>query len=409
MSDANCDASTESLFDDNNDDSLLDSLGLPPVPAKKPLPAKAAPPTASSEPVADAEERKPVAIPPPPSPPPPCETPAVDPPTGGASAIVEPSPPAEYDGREQTYDQFRRLLGLPPSFGVPHAIPLPPIDGMAAVTGAMIMDAKRRRDEAAKLPQSPPQSSPATSRQPTAGKAVVSARADPDADDDLDGIDALTLEPGATRDVTKSPQHHKLQLDSWIPDDDDDDDDDDEAMGAATAAVAASASDRTPPPATVRVDARGAHAAAAAFAAVDDAVSEEEGDWADSPGGAGAGATAGSPPRGERGGATADSSPSSEEWLEVELPGKEAPAAAPRPTGDTPDGAAPPAEPPPPLAAEPTATQDVADATQVVAEEVVTAFSLDPDFDYDTIEQTERFSIQRALAEGEFYDRERSA
>ena len=35
----------------------------------------------------------------------------------------------------------------------------------------------------------------------------------------------------------------------------------------------------------------------------------------------------------------------------------------------------------------------------------VTPFALDPDFDYDNIQQTERFSVARALTDGEFYDR----
>ena len=39
-------------------------------------------------------------------------------------------------------------------------------------------------------------------------------------------------------------------------------------------------------------------------------------------------------------------------------------------------------------------------------EEEVTPFALDPEFDYDSIPHTERFSVARALVEGEYYDRE---
>jgi len=37
----------------------------------------------------------------------------------------------------------------------------------------------------------------------------------------------------------------------------------------------------------------------------------------------------------------------------------------------------------------------------------VVPFQLDEDFDYDNVPQTERFSVARARAEGEFYDRDR--
>ena len=371
----------------------------------------------------------------------------------------------QYDGREQTYDDFRRLLGLPPSVGgAPVAIPLPPIDGMAAASGAMIMDAKRRRDEAAQLQAVLP-----VPHSPTTQPARASvAKENDDDDDDLDGIEALEIAPGSTRDVTKSPQHHKLQLDSWIPNADEDEEDEGDGdeeeeeeevgkeeedggkahvaaheappEGAADAGAAASAGEGADPSTgtarmtgTARVllrsvDPRGSHAAAAAFAAADDAVSEEEGEWAlettpmalettpmalettpraleTTPS-----ATRVAPAEAAHGSssvgaltaqASAPSSPESaesNEWLKV----------PPHPTGCDPRAEA--------------SAEAVARATRPVLpsfavepaedadEEAVMPFQLDPDFDYDApVPNTERFSVARALVEGEFYDREPQA
>ena len=38
--------------------------------------------------------------------------------------------------------------------------------------------------------------------------------------------------------------------------------------------------------------------------------------------------------------------------------------------------------------------------------ESVEAFSLDPSFDYDNVKCSERFSVEKAMRQGEFYDRE---
>jgi len=36
--------------------------------------------------------------------------------------------------------------------------------------------------------------------------------------------------------------------------------------------------------------------------------------------------------------------------------------------------------------------------------DAIAPFSLDPDFDYENVQLSERFTIERALREGEFYD-----
>ena len=337
--------------------------------------------------------------------------------------LDEPPQAPAYEGREQTYDEFRQLLRLPPSIGgVPLTIPMPPIDGMMAVTGAMVMDAKRRRDAAANEPPQLPLPAPPLPR-PTPSST---ARVDDGSDDDLDGIDALELEPGGTRDITKSPQHHRLQLDSWIPDDDDSEDESHrETDGAADASTAkasadscttaaasaasgtftaadqaATASSRAPARLVGKtLDTRGAHAAATAFGAAEEDVSEEEGEW--------------------EGGADADGDG---QTARATSPGEPRPAGGarglppPRPAGDAPTPRdteeitldaeterASRAMPPPALPASPPASVTL---VMPEGEEEVTPFALDPEFDYDSIPHTERFSVARALVEGEYYDRE---
>lgn len=244
----------EKADEDNDDETLLEDLGLPPLPPRptaRPTPAlvdnlsiasaaheeraslvaDAAPPSVPADEMAPAGEAASPAegtapiepadwIPNPnlnPNWMPASDASSIYPAQAGIHHIAD-----QYDGREQTYDDFRRLLGLPPSVGgAPVAIPLPPIDGMAAASGAMIMDAKRRRDEAAQLQAVLP-----VPHSPTTQPARASvAKENDDDDDDLDGIEALEIAPGSTRDVTKSPQHHKLQLDSWIPNADEDEED----------------------------------------------------------------------------------------------------------------------------------------------------------------------------------------
>ena len=472
----NCSDTAADDDEQDDDETLLEDLGLPPLPPRptaRPTPAvladnlsfapatpperasvvaDAAPPSVPADDMAPAGEAASDWIP----------NPDSNPnwmPASAASAIY-PVRTDQYDGREQTYDDFRRLLGLPPSVGgAPVAIPLPLIDGMAAASGAMIMDAKRRRDEAAQLQAVLP-----VPHSPTTPPARASiAKANDDDDDDLDGIEALEIAPGSTRDVTKSPQHHKLQLDSWIPnaveDEEEDDDEEEEEegeeeeeegkeeegggkaheasheashkaspAGAADAEAVASAGEgAAPSTGTARmllrsvdprgrrvkssqVDPRGSHAAAAAFAAADDAVSEEEGEWAldTTPSAtrvathvATAVAAQGSSSVGAlTAPASAPSSPGStesSEWVKV----------PPHPTGCDPNAEAT-VEGAVARASSQELTSFAFETAELTSadEEAVMPFQLDPDFDYDApIPNTERFSVSRALVEGEFYDR----
>jgi len=480
----------EKADEDNDDETLLEDLGLPPLPPRptaRPTPAlvdnlsiasaaheeraslvaDAAPPSVPADEMAPAgEAASPAEGTAPIEPADWIPNPNLNPnwmPASAASSIL----PAQagihhiadqYDGREQTYDDFRRLLGLPPSVGgAPVAIPLPPIDGMAAASGAMIMDAKRRRDEAAQLQAVLP-----VPHSPTTQPARASvAKENDDDDDDLDGIEALEIAPGSTRDVTKSPQHHKLQLDSWIPNADEDEEDEGDDVeeeeeeeeegkeeegggkahvasheappeGAADAGAAARAGEGAAPstgtarmtgtarvPGTARVllrsvDPRGSHAAAAAFAAADDAVSEEEGEWAlektpralettpsatrVAPAEAAHGSSSGGALTAQASAPSSPESAESNEWLKV----------PPHPTGCDPraeataEAVARATRPElPSFAVEPAEDAD---------EEAVMPFQLDPDFDYDApVPNSERFSVARALVEGEFYDREPQA
>ena len=71
------------------------------------------------------------------------------------------------------------------------------------------------------------------------------------------------------------------------------------------------------------------------------------------------------------------------------------------------EGEGPPAE----RTSEPTTTGQAADEPPGelgtgVSLEGVEAFSLDPSFDYDNVKCSERFSVDKARREGEFYDRE---
>lgn len=63
--------------------------------------------------------------------------------------------------------------------------------------------------------------------------------------DELDGLDEETLAPGGGRDVTKSPQHHKVHLDNFVDDEEEDEEgggasgvDSDDGGGAAAAGLA---------------------------------------------------------------------------------------------------------------------------------------------------------------------------
>jgi hypothetical protein len=162
------------------------------------------------------------------------------------------------------------------------------------------------------------------------------------------------------------------------------------------------------------VDPRGSHAAAAAFAAADDAVSEEEGEWAlettpralettpsatrVAPAEAAHGSSSGGALTAQASAPSSPESAESNEWLKV----------PPHPTGCDPraeataEAVARATRPElPSFAVEPAEDAD---------EEAVMPFQLDPDFDYDApVPNSERFSVARALVEGEFYDREPQA
>ncbi|KAL1506885.1 hypothetical protein AB1Y20_007750 [Prymnesium parvum] len=113
----------------------------------------------------------------------------------------------------QDYADFRRMLSLPPAKdGVPAPIPLPRTTAEAAVRGAMCLAAKR--DAEARMERVPrEQLVPREQCVPPRSADQLEL-----SDDELDSMDELELDQGGTRDVTKSPQHHKVQLDNFVPD-----------------------------------------------------------------------------------------------------------------------------------------------------------------------------------------------
>ena len=86
------------------------------------------------------------------------------------------------------YQNFREMLGLPP--GEQGHIPL---------------------DDLFTPPTPPPVA---------LARTADAADSDELLGDGLDELDSLDLQPGGTRDVTRSPQHHKLQLDNFVGDED---------------------------------------------------------------------------------------------------------------------------------------------------------------------------------------------
>jgi hypothetical protein len=131
------------------------------------------------------------------------------------------------------YQNFRAMLGLPP--GDQEQIPI---------------------DELFTPP--PPTAAPA---QPPAATSD---------DDELlgDGLDEHDLQAGGTRDVTKSPQHHKLQLDNYVGEEEEEDieaddvDDPSSNNGAAPPARAAPPPPPPPPKTKAWADEGGARASA---------------------------------------------------------------------------------------------------------------------------------------------------
>ena len=227
----------------------------------------------------------------------------------------------------QSYQAFRTMLGMPP--GEQRVEPMDETFAVPPVSIAAVSE-----------PRSPP-----------ARAAAGGGEVDDDAE--LFELDAMHLQPGGTRDVTKSPQHHKLHLDNWAPEEDasgEDGGDEEEPHG-------------------------------------------QQGPGAGAEGGAGesavsCAASAGAAEAKEEG---RDHAPEKEE-LPLPLPGADAAAASVA------------------RAYRDATTRELAEMAaeaRVAEAEEVGAFSLDPDFDYDNVKLTgEKFSVARALVEGEFYDRQ---
>lgn len=277
------------------------------------------------------------------------------------------------DGRETTYQDFCRMLGVPAT-GQPIPLNTPPLseeDRLYAVSGAMLMQEaslQKARTAAAAAAEA------RRAAAPTA--APRGAAADVDGDDRLDDLDELgldevtTLEPGGTRDITKSPQHHQLKMDNWAADEAEEEDD----------------------------------------------VEEEEGEWVD----VGDESTGASPQAAAPAAAGADAGTSGAPTPTplVASPAKPPPASAPAtPSAPPPATAAAGSGSPPspvevvsPSGATNTETADepAAAAEEEEEEDTVAPFALDPEFDYDApVEKSEKFSLERALAEGEYYDCDR--
>lgn len=239
----------------------------------------------------------------------------------------------------QTYADFCRALGLPTHGGLATG---DAADLFALHTLALALGAVERP--------------PATSKPQE------------ETDDDLE--ETMTLEPGGTREATKSPSHLRLKLDNWTPEADD-------------AAVAAEGDVQT----HARVASRGV---------------EGDGSWVDVPC-AGGGGVSGPRPL-----------PADDLFAEDDLPLPEHALQGARtfiPTSiglqfcsrseyqsrmaavcdSLPDEA-------------PSRTQRAPLEIKRVGERAeVEAFQIDPDFDFDAA-QMPRFFLARALAEGEFYD-----
>ncbi|KAL3913633.1 MAG: hypothetical protein SGPRY_007913, partial [Prymnesium sp.] len=114
------------------------------------------------------------------------------------------------------YAAFREMLRLPPAEEGPSLLPLqplpsPPLNPLAVAKGAMCLAVKReaeaRREErlhwASTLGGDPPHSG---------------GEEGEEGYDELETIDELELTVGTMRDMCKSPQYHKVQLDNFIPD-----------------------------------------------------------------------------------------------------------------------------------------------------------------------------------------------
>ena len=186
------------------------------------------------------------------------------------------------------------------------------------------------------------------------------------------GMEEMTLQQGASRDATQSPKTCKLRLDNFLdPEDISDDDDHEWADAEADPSLADPSGDLLPgmvpaisePPAPGAMRSVALHRPAAVRAT---ALPEDE------------------DPEGLLAAIGA-------EWDDEDEDEGEGSAAErtsePATTGQAADD--PPAE-----------------LGTGVSLEGVEAFSLDPSFDYDNVKCSERFSVDIARREGEFYDRE---
>ena len=181
------------------------------------------------------------------------------------------------------------------------------------------------------------------------------------------GMEEMTLQQGASRDATQSPKTCKLRLDNFLDPEDISDDDDHEWADAEADPSGDLLPGMVPaisePPAPGAMRSVALHRPAAVRAT---ALSEDE------------------DPEGLLAAIGA-------EWEDE----------------DEGEGEGPPAE----RTSEPTTTGQAADEPPAelgtgVSLEGVEAFSLDPSFDYDNVKCSERFSVDKARREGEFYDRE---
>ena len=252
----------------------------------------------------------------------------------------------------QSYEEFRKALDLPSANGDgPSTLPLPklpipPFEVPASVLAAEAAAAAARNAEESEL-------------------------------------DAMTLQPGASRDATQSPKTCRLRMDNFVEpdsededaageaaaaDDDDDDDDDDDrppimlpGMVPQPAASAAPA-DASAAPAVLPLP-RPAAATAASVAARLAAAAAE-----------GQAPAAASDPDDLL--ATINALDDERDDVEDEDEDEEATAAA-----------------------------AVEQPEEDAGPEAVVPFSLDPTFDYENVKLTERFNVERALKEGEYYDK----
>ena len=135
----------------------------------------------------------------------------------------------------QDYEQFRRMLSLPPTVdGAPSLISLPPTDAEAIATGAMVLAAYKA--EMVRRSNAPVCSGTHIEQAGEFDHAVGTKTgsvtgaiqcSEDELDEEMEELD-LDLVPGGMRDVTRSPQHHKLQMDNFVDDEEDEEEEEKE-------------------------------------------------------------------------------------------------------------------------------------------------------------------------------------